>query len=183
MIALIITRAPAALAETAHQASSHGALLAFLRNHIEPQGAPLKARPSTATKVQIGWKDLNGDGRAEALVYILGRENCGSGGCKMLVLEQSGRTFRVRADLSVTRLPVAVLQEKSHGWRNLTVLVGGGGVIPGYRAVLPFDGQHYPENPSVEPAYRLKGNAAEQIIIGDSIFPFFGEPSRGARGR
>ena len=30
--------------------------------------------------------------------------------------------------------------------------LGGGGVIPGYRAVLPFDGQHYPENPSVEPA-------------------------------
>lgn len=182
LLAMFVANPPIVCAETSRQAASDAALLAFLRHRLSPQDSPLEDRALTATKLRSGWKDLNGDGRPEALVYISGQDLCGSGGCDMLVLEQSGGTFRVRGDLSISRLPVAVLPQRNHGWRSLTVLVAGGGIVPGYRAVLPFDGRHYPSNPSVEPAHPLKGNLDEEIIIGDDIYPFLGGPPKaGAR--
>jgi hypothetical protein len=161
-----------ACAATAGQEASQAALVAFVRDHIGRQDGALEYRAMTATKLQVGWKDLNGDGRDEAVVYVSGGSQSGSGGCDLLVLEQVGRSFRIRGDISISRLPVSVLQEKSRGWRSLTVLVAGGGISPGYRAVLPFDGAKYPDNPSVKPAHRLTANSAEEIIIGEDIFPF-----------
>ncbi|WP_230292941.1 hypothetical protein [Croceicoccus sp. Ery5] len=95
--------------------------------------------------------DLNGDGMDEIVAYASGPMLCGSGGCNVLVLEPAGEGFTVRMDASVSKLPVTVLDSSSHGWRDLTVWVGGGGGESG-NAVLRFDGIRYPSNPTVPPA-------------------------------
>jgi hypothetical protein len=49
-----------------------------------------------------------------------------------------------------------VSPHRRNGWNDLIVFVSGGGIQPGYYAVLPFDGKKYPENPTIEPAMPLR---------------------------
>jgi hypothetical protein len=67
--------------------------------------------------------------------------------------------------MTTTQLPVEVLKTRHHGWRDISVLVAGGGIRPGYRARLAFDGTRYPSNPSVSPARPLRtGEVGESLI-------------------
>ncbi len=59
---------------------------------------------------------------------------------------------------------------QTKGWRDLTVLVSGGGIVPGYRAILPFDGREYPSNPTMAPAREMRGASAETALLGDSTY-------------
>jgi hypothetical protein len=99
--------------------------------------------------------DLNGDGKAEAVVHLTGPNWCGSGGCTTLILTPAGDSWRLVTRLSITRPPIRLLRTRSNGWRDLEVRVQGGGIQPGYEAQLRFDGKTYPSNPSVAPALRL----------------------------
>lgn len=108
--------------------------------------------------------DLNDDGAAEVLVYAEGPENCGSGGCDLYVLARGVTGWRVVTDMSVTRLPLRVLRAKSHGWHDLSVHVAGGGILPGYDVRLRFDGNHYPDNPTVPPAERLPAPSGRVVL-------------------
>lgn len=121
-------------------------------------------RDRKLTRYDHALSDLNGDGRPEALVYAWrGREGgrdvnlCGSGGCDLTVLSLTPIGYRVVSTTSVTRPPIRVLPGMSNGWHDLSVLVAGGGIQPGYRARLRFDGRTYPTNPSVAPALAMKG--------------------------
>ncbi len=111
--------------------------------------------------------DLNEDGKNEALVYITDRDWCGTGGCNLLILTREGSSNRIISEASITRPPIRVLERKSHGWRNISVWVVGGGIQPGYEAELRFDGKTYPGNPSGGPARRLRGKAAGRVVIGE----------------
>ncbi|GAA5052413.1 hypothetical protein GCM10023208_13200 [Erythrobacter westpacificensis] len=95
--------------------------------------------------------DLDGDGADEAIVYLASRYFCGTGGCNTLVLAPAGPMWREVANISVSRTPVAVAQTASNGWQDLLVSVGGGGAEAGM-ALLKFDGDAYPSNPTVPPA-------------------------------
>lgn len=117
------------------------------------------------TQYIAAFPDLNGDGTPEALVYLIGGEVCGSGGCNLLVLEKSGDSWKIVTRTTVTQLPIRVLSVTSHGWHNITVWVQGGGIQPGYEAELRFNGKTYPSNPSVPPAQRLKRKAAGEVAI------------------
>ncbi|MFL5295282.1 MAG: hypothetical protein ACJ798_02760, partial [Phenylobacterium sp.] len=128
-------------------------LLAYLRTALGPPETC--AELDVPTTVEIAWADLNGDGRPEALVYVSGRAWCGSGGCELYVLERTGSGFRQRGQVSISKQPIGVLSTRSHGWRDLSVFVSGGGVLQGYSVALPFDGTKYAENPSVPPARPL----------------------------
>lgn len=97
--------------------------------------------------------DLDGDGRDEAIVHLVSRNLCGSGGCNTLVLTRDGPGWRKVARITVSRTPVAVLDSETHGWRDLAVRIGGGGLNAG-TAALRFDGEAYPSNPTVPPAQR-----------------------------
>jgi hypothetical protein len=57
------------------------------------------------------------------------------------------------------------LKQKSYGWRDIGAWVQGGGIQPGYEAVLQFDGKHYPANPSVAPAKRLDKEVAGTVVV------------------
>jgi hypothetical protein len=118
-----------------------------------------------ATRYIAAFRDLNGDGIPEAIVYLMGNSWCGSGGCNTLILAREGSSWRIVTNIRITRRPIRVLTNESHGWRSLGVWVQGGGIQPGYEAELPFDGKSYPRNPSVPPARRLEGNPEGEVVI------------------
>jgi hypothetical protein len=54
------------------------------------------------TKYLAAFVDLNGDGVNEAIVYVIGRSWCGTGGCNMLILARDGNSWKeVTRDTSV----------------------------------------------------------------------------------
>lgn len=95
--------------------------------------------------------DLNGDGADEAIVYLAGPYFCGTGGCPTLVLTQAGPMWSKVGDISVSRTPIGLPGTTTNGWSDLTVAIGGGGGESG-TALLKFDGESYPGNPTVPPA-------------------------------
>jgi hypothetical protein len=159
---MALTAASPVLAADAAKANE-----AALRNYLSTRlGPPLPSMEKISpSRYSVAWIDLNGDGRPEALVYISGRDWCGSGGCRLLVLERRRSVFKVRANTMIAWTPVGVLRTTRRGWRDVTVEVHGGGVSPGYIAALSFDGRRYPMNPSVAPARRVAPGERQDIVI------------------
>lgn len=120
---------------------------------------------SNTTRYIATFRDLNDDGTPEAIVYLLGSNWCGSGGCDTVILERDGSSWHVVTYISLTRPPIRLLATTSHGWRSLGVWVQGGGIQPGYEAELLFNGKSYPKNPSVAPVHPLRGKTDGEVII------------------
>ena len=99
------------------------------------------------THYQSAIVNLNGDAREETLVYATDRDHCGSGGCDLFIVSPHGSKYQVVLQSSVTRLPIRLLDTSTYGWRDIGVMVGGGGILPYYEARLRFDGHRYPSNP------------------------------------
>jgi uncharacterized low-complexity protein len=110
--------------------------------------------------------DLNGDGRAEAFVYVTDQDYCGSGGCTLVVLSPKGSSYRVVLRSTVTQLPIRLLATATSGWRDIAVTVAGGGITRPYMARLRFNGHRYPSNPTVAPAVPLKRPSGRLLIGG-----------------
>ena len=108
-----------------------------------PDAAPMR--------YALAWSDLDGDGADEAIIYLVTPYFCGSGGCNTLVLTPAGPMWRKVGEISVSRTPVTVLESTTNGWKDITVAVSGGGG-PSGNALLKFDGEAYPSNPTVAPA-------------------------------
>ena len=108
-----------------------------------PDGLPMR--------YALAWSDLDGDGADEAIVHLVGSYFCGTGGCPTLVLTPAGQMWRKVADISVSRTPVTVMDTSTNGWKDITVAISGGGGEAG-DALLRFDGEAYPSNPTVQPA-------------------------------
>ena len=108
--------------------------------------------------------DLNGDRRAEILVYATDSEDCGSGGCVLYVLSPRADTYRIVMRATIVQLPIRLLATKSHGWRDIGVTVRGGGSPNADMARLRFNGHRYPSNPSVPPA--IAARPSGKVLIG-----------------
>ena len=119
---------------------------------------------SKSTRYIAAFRDIDDDGIPEAIVYLIGRNWCGSGGCNTLVLARDGTSWRIVATITITRPPIRVLPDTSNGWHSIGVWVQGGGIQPGYEVELRFDGKTYPKNPSVPPARRLEKSTGEIVI-------------------
>lgn len=123
------------------------------------------------TRYALAWVDLNGDGRNEAVVRIMSRGHCGSGGCNMYVLSPWGRRWSLVGRMTVTQLPIRVLNSRSHGWRDLGVRQHScceNNRIVTYEALLPFDGRIYPFNPSMPPSRRLRRAVPGRTLISEA---------------
>lgn len=83
----------------------------------------------------------------------------------MLILDSDGASYKLVTQTTVTRLPVRILNSKSNGWHDLSVVVAGGGIQPGYEALLSFDGKTYPTNPTVPPARPLKDKVEGRTVL------------------
>ena len=163
------TAAPAdsvALGAPAPEASGGGALEAALRERYGPDDGEVR--------YLVGWVDLDGDGTNEAVAHVVGPLVCGSGGCATLVFTPgAGGGLRLVSETTVSRTPVVALPERTEGWRDLAVAVGGGGARGGF-ARLRFDGEAYPGNPTVAPAEPLAPEAGAEAPAGDVVIGAFG---------
>jgi hypothetical protein len=90
--------------------------------------------------------DLNGDGRADAIVLLLGGSWCGSGGCNMLVFRADTDAFTLVSGSTIVAEPIRVSPAMSHGWNTLIVFSKGKGNV-----LMRFGGTRYPGNPSLQP--------------------------------
>ena len=117
------------------------------------------------TRYLSAFPDLNSDGLPEAIVYLLGNEWCGSGGCTTLVLSRDGSTWQIVSTITLTSRPIRILQGITNGWHNIGVLVQGGGVQKSYEAELSFDGKSYQKNPSIQPAKSIEENSLGTNVI------------------
>jgi len=131
-------------APVAAQPSRDAALHAFLQERFAEDRAG-----SPDTRYAHGWADLNGDGRPEALVYIMSANSCGSGGCNLYVYSPEQNSFHQLARASVTNPPVRMLNSRTGGWRDIAVAVSGGGT-PARTVLLAQRGGTYPGNPTTE---------------------------------
>lgn len=115
--------------------------------------------------------DLNGDGRPEALVYLMGQEFCGTGGCNLLVFQPVNDGYRLLAEISLVNNPVIVSRQRTRGWNDLILYVAGGGITRGHYVRLSFDGRRYPANPTVLPALRAGTRITGAAYIADEVSP------------
>lgn len=171
LLAAVLASAVAGASAAAVDSQTPPDLMKALRKEFPPQDKPQEDRALTATKFQIAWADLNGDGQAEAIIYVSGPAWCGSGGCQLVVFERQGAALRLRGRMSVIRLPIAVLDHRTNGWRDLSAAVGGGG-IDHHLVALPFDGERYVDNPTTPPARPIKAHQKTGIVIPDEIYPY-----------
>jgi hypothetical protein len=124
-----------------------------------------------STRYLTVFRDLNGDGTPEAIVYLIGQQWCGSGGCHLFILQKSAGSWKTITSMTITNPPIRILDRKLNGWHSLGVWVQGGGIQPGYEAELRFNGKTYPRNPSVPPARRAAKNLAGEVVIKDADNP------------
>ncbi len=129
------------------------------------------------TSYLFAFVDLAGSREREVVVYLTGRAWCGSGGCHMLVLTQEGSSYKVVTKIPAVKLPIKVLEAKSHGWHDLSVFIQGGGIMRGYEEVVRFDGKNYTKETSdagddeQRPVRRLKGKTV--LSYQDRALPLF----------
>jgi hypothetical protein len=162
LVCLLLT---AVLCDGQHPHSStvshQGALKQFLREELgDPQFGIDQTTRFISAIIQS-----DGTAKEEVVVYIYGQSWCGSGGCRLWILEPGGATFKIIGQMTIVRPPIRVLRTKSHGHYDIGVWVQGGGIQPGYEALMRFDGKSYPNNPSVPPSQHLTGNVAGKVII------------------
>lgn len=88
--------------------------------------------------------DLNGDGKDEAIVYMMGSFFCGTGGCNMIVLTKAEKGYRLVKNFTLARTPVVISPESNKGWRDIWKMESGGGAKATYVRYV-FDGTTYIE--------------------------------------
>jgi hypothetical protein len=114
------------------------------------------------TRYFDAWTDLNGDGRNEIVVHVIGSMACGTGGCSTLIFTPEESGYRLVTTITVSRPPIGISPRATNGWKNLVVHVSGGGG-KAHDAELAFDGRTYPRNPSVPPATHV--SRADGIVV------------------
>jgi hypothetical protein len=133
--------AASCLAQTVHRPTpkQEENLKTFLQDYLRD---PVMGDDKT-TQYSAAFVDLRNDGTQEAIVYITGRNWCGSGGCNTLILASKDSSYGVVTKILITRLPIRVLATKTNGWHDITVRVQGGGVIRAYEAKFSFNDKTY----------------------------------------
>jgi hypothetical protein len=129
-------------------------LLVAVQNYVEKKGE--SERPI----FRHALTDLNGDGRANTIVLLLGGSWCGSGGCNMLVFRGSKDGFTLVSGSTITNAPIRVSPEKQQGWRTLIVFAKGKGDV-----LMRFNGTRYPLNPSAQPKATPAQVSAAQVVM------------------
>jgi hypothetical protein len=135
-------------------------LRAYLREYDAAAGGKDKTLRYSFASVQLAQDQPN-----SVLVYLEGNDWCGSGGCDLLILEPRDSSFRKITTVAISRPPIRVLTHTTKGWKDIAVLVCGGGILRCYEAALPFDGRCYASNPTVRPAREIEANAPGETVI------------------
>ncbi|HEY9824961.1 MAG TPA: MliC family protein [Stenomitos sp.] len=162
---------PAQTSVIAAQPSSDSAQQTALKQAIARYIQQANAPETEEHRVFADLIDLNDDGRKDAIVVFNSSYWCGTGGCTMLVFAgEPDQSFRLVSKTTLVRPPITVAKTQTNGWRDLSIVVSGGGV-PAKTVVMKFDGQKYPSNPSA-----LPGLPANTTVAGTVLFPEGSEP-------
>lgn len=113
---------------------------------------------------RLAGADLNGDGRAEALVLFEGKDWCAATGCSLAIFSAGDRGYRVAFRIVRVKAPVVVAEASSNGWRHLVVTTGGG-PAPVRRVLLRFGDQGYPRNALLEPELPGRAEVTGEVAI------------------
>lgn len=160
MLCILLVAGCLAPAVAQGNSANDASLKKFLQKY---DGNPSSAGERT-TRYVAAFADLKDDGTQEAIVYLIGQRWCGSGGCSCLILAPTGSSFKIVTKTTVTQPPIRMLSEKTNGWHDLAVGVGGGGIRP-YDARLRFNGRKYPGNPTVPPAQKLLKKPEGKVLV------------------
>ncbi len=95
--------------------------------------------PALSSRYIYNQVDLNGDGKNELLVYLLGPAFCGTGGCQLLILSAQ---YQVIGEMSLVSTPIQVSSQAPKGWKQLSWTQTGGGA-PAQTVVARFNGKKY----------------------------------------
>jgi hypothetical protein len=139
--------------------SQENSLRKFLQDYVGNSDEGRTTRYSSA------FVDLKDDGTNEVTVYLSGHFWCGAGGCTTLVLAPQGSSYGVVTKITVTRPPIRMLNTKSHGWHDISVVARFNAVEPMYEAALAFDGKSYPSNPSIPPSQKKADATGGKIVV------------------
>ena len=154
MGALWVLFFPHLLAPTVEAQATPPGLGAAVQSYVEKKG------DHELPPFRYALTDLDGDGRADAIVLLLGGNWCGSGGCNMLVFRPEKDRFTLVSASTITNEPIRVSPERAHGWRTLIVFSNGTGDV-----LMRFNGTRYPLNPSIQPkATPTQVNAAQVVM-------------------
>ncbi|MGD9346133.1 MAG: META domain-containing protein [Candidatus Aminicenantes bacterium] len=110
--------------------------------------------------------DLNGDGKDEVFVYLLGSIFCGTGGCNLVLFTEGENGYSLVNNFPISRIPVIVSPEKTDGWNNIVRLESGGGA-PASFVQHTFNGERYVEQQRM-PAD--KAPEGKKYLAGDFTF-------------
>ena len=102
-----------------------------------------------------------------ALVYLVGTNWCGSGGCNLLILRPGAAGWEQVGNVSRVSNPVRLLATSTNGLPDIGVTVSGGGGPAPYEAKVAFDGRSYPRFPSDEARVGADGT----VVITDADIP------------
>ena len=118
---------------------------------------------STRTVVRVV-----GEGPGQvALVYLVGMNWCGTGGCNLLILRPAAAGWQQVGNVSRVSNPVRLLTTSTNGLPDIGVTVSGGGGPAAYEAKVAFDGRSYPRFPADEPLTGAEGT----VVITDADIP------------
>lgn len=160
----------ALLALCSSGAAQETQLQRFLQQYVT---ATIDIPEVSDTRYVAKFVHLRDDGAQQIIVYLIGPAWCGSSGCTTFVLIPSHSSYQIVTEISIVWLPIRVLDTKSHGWHDLGVWVRGGGIQAGYEARLSFDGEQYPNNPTMPPAQPLPKDTKGRIVVPS---PSMGKP-------
>jgi len=122
--------APAAAATAAPDAELEAAIRAtapdYRADAIGADGDADKARYAVART------DLNGDGKDEVFVYLMGPYFCGSGGCNLLVFSLGGDGYSLLANIATSDPPVVHAESRNEGYADFWRKQSGGGMPSAY---------------------------------------------------
>jgi hypothetical protein len=142
------------------------AVVEAIKNYLGPD-----KRVGEKARFTAAFTDLDGDGKDEAIVYLVDSSFCGSGGCNTYVLTQAGLdAWHVIGNLTITHPPIYKLLPGKDGWAELGVTVYGGGLARMVMAV-PHGNGGYASNPTVAPSRPIDPRNAKVLISQEATLP------------
>ncbi len=136
---------------------------ALLRASPSYTKAMVAAGGGGLTRYVYARTDLNGDGKDEVFVYLMGSYVCGSGGCNLQLFTRTPGGYRLVNDFPISRLPIIVAHSRHQGWNDLWQRQSGGGAPATYVRQV-FDGRRYVEKERVPATTTPQGQA---VLTGD----------------
>lgn len=109
--------------------------------------------------------DLNGDGKDEIFVYLIGQFVSGTGGSTALIVDKEN--YDIISEFTLVQNPIIISKEKTNGWNDIIMQVFGGGAEHSY-VKMQFNGNGYPSNPSTSPKLKEKSVVEGVAIISNS---------------